>query len=153
MCWVHLLALCAKQVCFCTHDDICNGCLSFHIIYLYVPPINCPVECSKLVVSSVLACCLYLFVFYAGFFLDASKLLCGLSNDVAQSDSHVILLKYLADAKEIPVAIEHVKWVRQTSPSMLQIVSAELLASLSSSSRLEPTRQLVQTIQEISGLK
>ncbi|XP_008231088.1 PREDICTED: pentatricopeptide repeat-containing protein At5g14080 isoform X2 [Prunus mume] len=89
----------------------------------------------------------------AGFFLDASKLLCGLSNDVAQSDSHVILLKYLADAKEIPVAIEHVKWVRQTSPSMLQIVSAELLASLSSSSRLEPTRQLVQTIQEISGLK
>ncbi|CAB4275475.1 unnamed protein product [Prunus armeniaca] len=89
----------------------------------------------------------------AGFFLDASKLLCGLSNDVAQSDSHVILLKYLADAKEIPVAIEHVKWVRQTSPLMLQIVSAELLASLSSSSRLEPTRQLVQTIQEISGLK
>ncbi|KAH0969103.1 hypothetical protein GBA52_029023 [Prunus armeniaca] len=31
-----------------------------------------------------------------------------------------------ADAKEIPVAIEHVNWVRQTSPLMLQIVSAEL---------------------------
>lgn len=88
-----------------------------------------------------------------GLFLAASKLLCGISHDVTQSDSHVTLLKYLADAEEIPVAIEHIKWVRQTSPSMLQIISAELLASLSSSSRPEPTLQLLQTIREISGLK
>lgn len=88
-----------------------------------------------------------------GLFLAASKLLCGISHDVTQSDSHVTLLKYLADAEEIPVAIEHIKWVRQTAPSMLQIISAELLASLSSSSRPEPTLQLLQTIREISGLK
>ncbi|XP_068334650.1 pentatricopeptide repeat-containing protein At5g14080 [Pyrus communis] len=88
-----------------------------------------------------------------GLFLAASKLLCGISHDVTESDSHVTLLKYLADAEEIPVAIEHIKWVRQTAPSMLQIISAELLASLSSSSRPEPTLQLLQTIREISGLK
>lgn len=87
----------------------------------------------------------YAFVLYAGLFLPASKLLCGLSFNVAEPNSHVVLLKCLADAKEIPVAIEHIKWVRQASPSMLQTISNEL-ASVSSSPTPEPILQLLQTI-------
>ncbi|KAM5582047.1 pentatricopeptide repeat-containing protein [Rosa sericea] len=81
----------------------------------------------------------------AGLFLAASRLLCRLSFDIAHSDSHVVLLKCLADAKEIPLAIEHINWVRQASPSMLQTISNEL-ASISSSPTPEPILQLLQTI-------
>lgn len=81
----------------------------------------------------------------AGLFLPASKLLCDLGFNVAQPNSHVVLLKCLADAKEIPVAIEHIKWVRQASPWMLQTISNEL-ASISSSPTPEPILQLLQTI-------
>ncbi|KAL6135936.1 hypothetical protein ACLB2K_068161 [Fragaria x ananassa] len=81
----------------------------------------------------------------AGLYPAASGLLCRLSFNVAHSDSHVVLLKCLADAKEIPVAIEHIKWIRQASPSMLQTISNEL-ASVSSSPTPEPISQLLQTI-------
>ncbi|XP_057984245.1 pentatricopeptide repeat-containing protein At5g14080 [Malania oleifera] len=83
-----------------------------------------------------------------GHFLDASKLLRGLPCDIGDSDSHVILLKCLADAREIPIAIEHIKWVGNTSPSMLEAISTELLASLSSSPRPELIQQLLQAMQE-----
>ncbi|KAL6136053.1 hypothetical protein ACLB2K_061354 [Fragaria x ananassa] len=81
----------------------------------------------------------------AGLYPAASGLLCRLSFNVAHSVSHVVLLKCLADAKEIPVAIEHIKWIRQASPSMLQTISNEL-ASVSSSPTPEPISQLLQTI-------
>lgn len=87
----------------------------------------------------------YEFVLSAGLYPAASGLLCRLSFNVARSDSHVVLLKCLADAKEIPVAIEHIKWIRQASPSMLQTISNEL-ASVSSSPTPEPISQLLQTI-------
>lgn len=90
---------------------------------------------------------------YAGLFPAASKLLCGLTYDIAHSSSHVILLKCLADAGEVPIAVEHIKWVRETSPSMLQMISTELLASLSSPSTPEPVLQVLQTVREMCSLK
>lgn len=112
--------------------------------------------------SSVFGHFLYVIFFFvkiyvvhvcAGLFPAASKLLCGLTFDIAHSSSHVILLKYLADAGEVPIAIEHVKWVRETSPSMLQMISAKLSASLSSSSKPELILGLLQKVQEISSRK
>ena len=86
----------------------------------------------------------------AGNFPFASKLLCGLTNDVGHPDSHVIFLKYLADAGEISTSIEHIKWVGSSSPSMLPTISAALFASLASSSKPEPILKMLQTIQDKS---
>lgn len=89
---------------------------------------------------------------HAGHFLVATKLLCGLSSDLGHSDSHVILLKSLADAREVEMAIEHIKWVRESSPTMLQEISTELFASLPSSlpssSYPEPILLLLHALQE-----
>ncbi|PON61275.1 Tetratricopeptide-like helical domain containing protein [Parasponia andersonii] len=85
-----------------------------------------------------------------GLFLTASELLFGLGYDIAHSDSHVILLKYLVDAAELSIAIEHMKWVRETSSSLLQVISAELSVSLSYSSKPELVLQLLKAMQENS---
>lgn len=96
---------------------------------------------------------LAVFVFHAGHFVAASKLLCDLTCDIGHSDSHVILLKCLADAREYPAAIEHIKQVGKASPSMLQDTFSELLVSLSSSSKPEPISHLLQAMQEISDFQ
>lgn len=95
-----------------------------------------------------------MFVFHAGQFVAASKLLCDLTCDIGHSNSHVILLKCLADAREYPAAIEHIKQVgKASSPSMLQDIFSELLVSLSSSSKPEPISQLLQAMQEMFGFQ
>lgn len=83
----------------------------------------------------------------AGQFLVASKVLCGLTYDIGHSDSHMVLLKCLADAEEVPIAVEHVKQIGNTSRSMLQIIFTELLALLSSS-KPEPIIHLLQALPE-----
>ncbi|XP_059598829.1 pentatricopeptide repeat-containing protein At5g14080 isoform X2 [Vitis vinifera] len=93
-----------------------------------------------------------LYICKEGNFLFASKLLCGLTYDVGHSDSHVIFLKYLADASEISTAIEHIKWVGDTLPSMLPTISTELFALLASSSKPEPILQMLLAMQEKSPL-
>lgn len=89
-----------------------------------------------------------LFLCKEGHFHAASRLLCGLVSDVGQSDSHVILLKCLLEAAEIPIAIEHITSVGKNSGSMLQAVCNEFLASVSSLSKGEPLLQLLQAMQE-----
>nr|XP_007161682.1 hypothetical protein PHAVU_001G089400g [Phaseolus vulgaris]ESW33676.1 hypothetical protein PHAVU_001G089400g [Phaseolus vulgaris] len=42
-----------------------------------------------------------------GHLMAASKLLCSLNHDIGCAESHIILLKSLSDAQEIPIAIEH----------------------------------------------
>ncbi|CAK7328340.1 unnamed protein product [Dovyalis caffra] len=49
-----------------------------------------------------------------GQFLVASKFLCSLTHEGGHSDAHVVLLKCLADSKEIPIAVEHVKQIGGT---------------------------------------
>ncbi|XWS32616.1 hypothetical protein CRYUN_Cryun22dG0005400 [Craigia yunnanensis] len=88
-----------------------------------------------------------------GQFLDSSKLLCGLSSDITNSDSHVVMLKCLADAKEIQFAIKHIQRVQETSPSILQAIFNKLVTSLSSTSRPDSIEQLLQAIQEKSPCK
>lgn len=80
---------------------------------------------------------------------DASKLLCSLNHDIGHAESHVILLECLADAQEIPIAIEHLKWVQEKSPAMLQDICSGLLASLSSAACPEPLLQFLQQIQDV----
>lgn len=84
----------------------------------------------------------------AGHFHAASRLLCGIVSDVGQSDSHVILLKCLLEAAEIPVAIEHITSVGKNSASMLPPICNKLVAPISSLSKAEPLLQLLQAMQE-----
>lgn len=88
-----------------------------------------------------------------GLFLAASEFLRRLNYGLAHSEFHVILLKFLANASEVPTAIEHIKSVRETSPSMLQAISSELSASLSSSSKPEAILLLLDATKEVSCLK
>lgn len=84
----------------------------------------------------------------AGQSLGVSKLLCGLTSDMTNSDSHVVMLKCLADAREIQLAIKHIQRVRETSPSILQAIFNQLVTSLSSTSRPDSIQQLLQAILE-----
>ncbi|KAL7257148.1 hypothetical protein ACSBR1_010970 [Camellia fascicularis] len=107
---------------------------------------NKSVEQDALLARSILSAFI-LYLCKEGHFHVTSGLLCGLTSDIGQSASHVILLQCLLEAAEIPVAIEHIKLVRENSAIMLQAICSELLASLSSSSKPEPILQLLQAVQ------
>ncbi|KAL5793430.1 hypothetical protein ACOSP7_002024 [Xanthoceras sorbifolium] len=83
-----------------------------------------------------------------GHFFAAAKLLRGLASDIVHSDSHVILLKCLANADEVQAAIEHIKWIQENSPSTLEVISNELLAPISSYSQPASIVRLLQAVQE-----
>ncbi|KAG9147631.1 hypothetical protein Leryth_015708 [Lithospermum erythrorhizon] len=72
-----------------------------------------------------------------GYFLDASNLLRDSKVGSGQLDSHVRLLKLLGNAREVPLAMEHIKWIRQRSLQELHGVHAALSASLHSSMELD----------------
>lgn len=57
---------------------------------------------------------------------------------------HVALLKGLADAGHADKAIEHAEWVRDNIPSRLQGILDALVASLSTTPKLEVLLQLLQ---------
>lgn len=80
--------------------------------------------------------------------MTASKFICGLSPEIWDSEAHLILLKYLADAREISMALEHLKWVEQRSPCTLKYIRAGLLASLSSVSCSQSIVQFLQVIPD-----
>ncbi|GMH15046.1 hypothetical protein Nepgr_016887 [Nepenthes gracilis] len=86
------------------------------------------------------------FVLYlckGGHFLSASKLLSSLGGNADYTEAHVVLLKCLTDAREVHVAIEHMKQVIGFSPSLSQGIYNELLVLLSSSSSPESILQLL----------
>lgn len=89
-----------------------------------------------------------MFAILAGHFTAASNLLLHRALDIRHSDSHVILIKCLADAGQIPIAIEHIKRVGENFPLMLPTVHTELSTLLSSSSKSEPLLLLIQLAQE-----
>ncbi|XP_047182026.1 pentatricopeptide repeat-containing protein At5g14080 isoform X2 [Vigna umbellata] len=84
-----------------------------------------------------------------GHHMAASKLLCSLKHDIGCAESHIILLKSLSDAQEIPIAIEHLKWVQEKSPLILRDICTALLDSLSSATCPEPMLQFLQRIQNV----
>lgn len=90
-----------------------------------------------------------MYVVYAGHLTAASKLLCSLSHSIGHAETHIVLLKCLADAGEIPIAIEHLRWVQDNLPTMLQDICTGLLASLSVSKCPEPILQFLQRMQGV----
>lgn len=89
-----------------------------------------------------------IFVILAGFFLAASKLLRDRISDIGYTESHMTLLKYLADAGELSLVIEHIKWVREKSPTLLHCILTEVSVALSSSSKSDAMLQLFQILVE-----
>ncbi|CAM8980641.1 unnamed protein product [Rhodiola kirilowii] len=84
-----------------------------------------------------------------GCFLAASEFLLTLRDDVNNWESHVTLLRFLADAGEVPLAIKHIKGIKESFRTMLKPISSELLGSLSSAPNPNPITQLLQVIQEV----
>ncbi|OVA09602.1 Pentatricopeptide repeat [Macleaya cordata] len=83
-----------------------------------------------------------------GNFLAASKVIRGLPPETGNPDSHILLLKCLADAGELGMATEHILWVGDCSPSTSQAIITELVSSLSSSLKPEPVIQLLRAMQQ-----
>ncbi|CAA2955107.1 pentatricopeptide repeat-containing protein At5g14080 isoform X1 [Olea europaea var. sylvestris] len=83
-----------------------------------------------------------------GFFLAASKLLRDRISDIGYTESHMTLLKYLADAGELSLVIEHIKWVREKSHTLLHCILTEVSVALSSSSKSDAMLQLFQILVE-----
>lgn len=68
-----------------------------------------------------------------GHFREASQLLREREH-LEHRGAHVVLLKCVIDAKEIEIGIEHMKWIKEVSPSLVHTISSDLLASFCSSS-------------------
>lgn len=83
-----------------------------------------------------------------GYHVAASKLLCGFSHELGRTESHVVLLKFLADAGEVSTALKHVMYLREVDPSVLEIIFAELLAVLPTSSKPENLMQIFKAMPE-----
>ncbi|XP_068665629.1 pentatricopeptide repeat-containing protein At5g14080 [Aristolochia californica] len=85
-----------------------------------------------------------------GKFSVALKVMQGLSSsDIDDSNSHVTLLKSLAESGEINVGINHIKWVRINQPWKLQRITNKLVQSLSFSLKMEPTLRLLHAMHQI----
>ena len=68
-----------------------------------------------------------------GHFGEASQLLREREH-LEHTSAHVVLLKCVADAKEVEVGIKHMKWIKEVSPSLVHTICSDLWASFCSSS-------------------
>ncbi|KAK9139606.1 hypothetical protein Scep_009287 [Stephania cephalantha] len=83
-----------------------------------------------------------------GHLLAASKVIQGLIPESGNASCHVLLLRCFVEAGEFQMAIEHMKWIKDTAPSISQVLSSELVASLSYSLKPEPILQLLRLLKE-----
>ncbi|KAK9137166.1 hypothetical protein Sjap_007760 [Stephania japonica] len=83
-----------------------------------------------------------------GHLLAASKVIQGLIPEPENASCHVLLLRYFVEAGEFQMAIEHMKWIKETAPSISQVLSSEIVASLSYSLKAEPILQLLRLMKE-----
>ncbi|XP_047086126.1 pentatricopeptide repeat-containing protein At5g14080-like [Lolium rigidum] len=79
-----------------------------------------------------------------GSFKAALSVMFSVPSNIETSNSHVILLKFLTDAGEIEMALEHIKWIKRCCSSTFQGIMNELMASLSTSASLQPVTKLVR---------
>ncbi|KAM0924835.1 hypothetical protein ACQ4PT_004742 [Festuca glaucescens] len=79
-----------------------------------------------------------------GSFKAALSVMFSVPSNIESSNSHVILLKFLTDAEEIEMALEHIKWIKRCCSSTFQGIMNELMASLSTSASLQPVTKLVR---------
>nr|GEV50625.1 RNA-directed DNA polymerase, eukaryota, nucleotide-binding alpha-beta plait domain protein [Tanacetum cinerariifolium] len=83
-----------------------------------------------------------------GHFTTASDLVLNCTSTIKNLVSNMILQKYLVDAGEVLVAIEHVKKVGEMSARMLHEPRAALLSSVSSTSKPQPILKLIQVYND-----
>jgi pentatricopeptide repeat protein len=81
---------------------------------------------------------------FSGNLKAALSVMFSVPSNIESSNSHVILLKFLTDAKEIEMALEHIKWIKRCCSSTFQGIMNELMASLSTSASLQPVTKLVR---------
>ncbi|XP_010524251.1 PREDICTED: pentatricopeptide repeat-containing protein At5g14080 [Tarenaya hassleriana] len=85
---------------------------------------------------------------------EASELLREMwSSEEEQKGANVVLLKCMAEAKEVDIGIQHIKWIKQVlSPSLLHPFSSDLSASLCSSSDPDSVLPFLRELEETSNI-
>ncbi|KAJ4882850.1 Pentatricopeptide repeat-containing protein [Raphanus sativus] len=68
-----------------------------------------------------------------GHFGEASQLLREREH-LEHTGAHVVLLKCVADAKEVEIGIKHMKWIKEVSPTLVHTICSDLSSSFCSSS-------------------
>ncbi|CAH9101420.1 unnamed protein product [Cuscuta epithymum] len=89
------------------------------------------------------------FVLYlctAGYVLSALKLLQSHTNYIASLDSHLTVLRFLTDAGEDSLALEHLKLVKDNSPFMLQALKNEILSLSRPNSIMELLKEVEKSV-------
>lgn len=81
-----------------------------------------------------------------GHFSEASQLL-RKQEHLKHTSAHVVLLKCVADAKEVEIGIRHMKWIKEVSPSLVHTISSDLLASFCSSSDPDSILPFIRAIE------
>ncbi|KAG7555209.1 Pentatricopeptide repeat [Arabidopsis suecica] len=81
-----------------------------------------------------------------GHFSEASQLLRE-KEHLEHTMAHVVLLKCVADAKEVEIGIRHMKWIKEVSPSLVHTISSDLLASFCSSSDPDSILPFIRAIE------
>ncbi|CAH8271035.1 unnamed protein product [Arabidopsis lyrata] len=81
-----------------------------------------------------------------GHFSEASQLL-RKQDHLKHTSAHVVLLKCVADAKEVEIGIRHMKWIKEVSPSLVHTISSDLLASFCSSSDPDSILPFIRAIE------
>ncbi|CAH2072795.1 unnamed protein product [Thlaspi arvense] len=82
-----------------------------------------------------------------GHFGEASQLLREREH-LEHTGAHVVLLKCVADAKEVEIGIKHMKWIKEVSPSLVHTVSSDLLASFCSSSDPDSILPFIRALEQ-----
>ncbi|CDY58421.1 BnaC09g54650D [Brassica napus] len=81
-----------------------------------------------------------------GHFGEASQLLREREH-LEHTSAHVVLLKCVADAKEVEVGIKHMKWIKEVSPSLVHTICSDLSASFCSSSDPDSSLPFIRALE------
>ncbi|RAL54894.1 hypothetical protein DM860_013590 [Cuscuta australis] len=126
-----------------TYKSILKGICQAKDLTLALNVFNICVAQSSVIMRDILGS-FVLSLCNEGYVLPALKLLHGYANDIAYLDSHLTVLKFLTDAGEASLALEHLKSIKDTSPFMLQALHNEIL----SLSRPDLIVKLFKAVQE-----
>ncbi|CAH9113200.1 unnamed protein product [Cuscuta europaea] len=128
-----------------TYKSILKGFCQAKDLTLALHVFNMSVAQSSLLAQNILGS-FVLYLCTGGYVLPSLKLLQSHKNDIASLDSHLTVLRFLTDAGEDSLALEHLKLVKDNSPFMLQALKNEILSLSRPNSIMELLEEVQKTV-------
>ncbi|XP_076893086.1 pentatricopeptide repeat-containing protein At5g14080 [Bidens hawaiensis] len=129
-----------------TYDFLVKGFCQEHQVETAIEVFKRSFEQDSEMAKIILEKCI-LYLCNEGQFVAASDLVYDYTSTIGKSKSNIILLKCLADAGKVSVAIEHMKKLGEISLLSLHELRAELISSFSSSSKPQLILELNRVIE------